>query len=75
MLVTYGGTSVLVTKDKLEGDDVYLHRIWSIAKIIESKKCCDLAHVIQMSRFNSYKHVTGVTYSDKIEKQLKDIFG
>jgi hypothetical protein len=74
MLVTYGGTSVLVTKDSLEGDDVYLHRIWSIAKIIESRKYEDLAHIITLSRFNAYKHVTGVTYSTKIEKQISDIF-
>lgn len=74
MLVTYGGTCVLIKKDDLEGDDIYLHRIWSIAETIENKRFEDLQFTINLSKLNAYKRVTGVTYSETIEKQISKMF-
>lgn len=72
--VSYGGTSVLLSRQENESDAIYRHRSWSVAKAIENEKFDTLPNLVQLSKCYAYKCVMGVKYSDKLERHMRQIF-
>lgn len=73
--VSYGGTTVLVSRDSCEPLDVYTERSWCIAKALEKGSHGTLSELVHLSRFFAYKKVFGVVYNDRFEKRMRDVFG
>lgn len=72
--VTYGATTVLVSRDASEPLSVYTERGWCIAKAIRRGKYKNLAELVRLSRFYAYKKTLGVSYDEAIEKRLAEVF-
>ena len=72
--VTYGATTVLVSRDESEPDRVYTERGWCIAKAIRLGNYSNLVELLRLSRFYAYKKTLGVWYDESIEKRLAEVF-
>ena len=72
--VTYGGITVLVSRDASEPDDVYTERSWAIARALGRGTHGPLAELMQLSRCYAYKVATGVAYNPRTERRMRELF-
>lgn len=73
-VVKYGGTTVLVSRDASEPEDVYAERSWAIARALERGTHGALLELMQLSRCYAYKVATGVVYNPRTERRMREIF-
>ena len=73
--VTYGATTVLVSRDASEPDDVYAERSWAVARALERASHGPLAELMQLSRCHAYKVTMGIAYNPRTERRMRELFG
>lgn len=72
--VTYGGTTVMVSRDASEPDAVYTERSWAVARALERGSHGPLSELVRLSRCYAYKRAMSVSYCEKTERRMRELF-